>query len=300
MGVERSKRLRSKGIWAGLRWAIAFTLCLLLLYIPAAHAGPLGDRLAQFPQWTSPPPTQPANGDLAYPDWFQGTWQATSTLVDLAAPLAPEVNSPGFEGNKTLLEQPVDFTVRFVPRRLRRSLSPALPGPVQIVADRAFNGLNIARAYLGKDLVVRVDTDPQDPNRQVTILRGNRSLVSTIPARAIETEGDRTFTTSEIFQQVFRGTGNPYLNQVETTTAYRYYPDDDSEYQEPVILADQVTAVYLSPQDENYFKAANRPIALYRYRLDLRPVVPAALPPAAAVRPLGDGGDSGERDSAAV
>ncbi|MEW5859950.1 MAG: DUF6816 family protein, partial [Cyanobacteriota bacterium] len=38
------------------------------------------------------------------------------------------------------------------------------------------------------------------------------------------------------------------------------------------IEADQVTAIYLSPQDPDYFKAIDRPVALYRYRLQLLPV----------------------------
>ncbi len=259
----------------GLVLALVLAVSLILPWAAEAQAGPLGDargsalreRLAQYPDWKSLPPTRPTGGaDLAYPDWFEGSWQATSTLVDLVAPLAPEVNSPGFEGNRTLLEKPVDFVVRFVHRPGQRSRIPALPTPMEIVSDRAFNGLNIAKAYLGEDLVVRVEADPQDPNTQVTTLRGNRTLVSTIPARAVETPDETHFITSEIFQQVFRGQGSPYLNQVETTTAYHYQPEAD-----PAILADQVTAVYLSPQDEDYFKAVKRPIALYRYRLELRP-----------------------------
>ncbi len=267
-------------VWRSLT---LFLACCVLCWgtyggVPGAIAAPLADRMAQYPNWTSPPTTRPTHrDDLAYPDWFLGTWQATSTLTDLVAPLAPEVSSPGFEGNRTLLNQPVNFEVRFVSRRSRQSWVPALPGAVEIVSDRAFNGLNIAKAYLGEDLVVRVEADPQDPNTQVTTLQGNRTLVSTIPARAIETPSDQDFITSEIFQQVFRGQGTPYLNQVETTTAYHYQPaaqtpaQDQGPGGEPTILADQVTAVYLSPQDENYFKAVKQPIALYRYRLELRP-----------------------------
>jgi hypothetical protein len=46
----------------------------------------------------------------------------------------------------------------------------------------------------------------------------------------------------------------------------------------PAIIAEQVTAIYLSPQDPNYFEAIDpeslfgqpRPVALYRYRLEFR------------------------------
>ena len=35
------------------------------------------------------------------------------------------------------------------------------------------------------------------------------------------------------------------------------------------IEAEQITAIYLSPQDPDYFTAAGRPVALYRYELIL-------------------------------
>ena len=55
-----------------------------------------------------------------------------------------------------------------------------------------------------------------------------------------------------------------YLNEVETTTAY--------ELKQTGIEANQVTAIYLYPQDPNYFQANSRPVALYRYQLELLPV----------------------------
>ncbi len=98
------------------------------------------------------------------------------------------------------------------------------------------------------------------------MLRGDRQLISTVTGRAIESftgavSGDR-FLTTEVFQQEFRGTPQLYFNEVETTTAYQHQAG------EPAIIADQVTAIYLSPQDPDYFKAGDRPVALYRYRLE--------------------------------
>ena len=57
-----------------------------------------------------------------------------------------------------------------------------------------------------------------------------------------------------------------YLNEVETTTDYHHIID---EYQGEIIEANQITAIYLSPQDPNYFLVANHPVALYRYQLEL-------------------------------
>ena len=259
------KRLRPKLIWLSL-------LLLVWLFCSAqAVAGSLSDRLAQFPDWTDKPPVQTAVGDLAYPDWMAGTWEMTTTLVDLAAPLAPEVTTPGFEGNRQFLQQPVVCQVRFVPER-RRSLSRFVPSAIasapKIVSDRAFNGLSLARAYLGEAAVKSVRVDPNNPNRQVTILRGDRQLESTVTQRATESPSRDRFVTSEIFQQIFRGLPQPYLNEVETTTAYT----QSSVTEDMTFAADQVTAIYLSPQDPDYFKAGDRPVALYRYQLEFRPV----------------------------
>lgn len=276
-------------------WNIGlFLLCLLWSY--PADASPLADRIASFPNWQSKPAVQVAEGDLTYPQWFAGTWEVTSTLVDLAAPLAPEVVTPGFESNRQYLNQPIQFQVRFVEALPPHALTPfgrlsrltLKNQSPKMIADRAFNGFNIARAYLAKgndNPVLSVKLDPTSPNRQITVLRGNRQLVSTITGRAIEAPESDRFITTEIFQQLFRGDTQPYLNQVETTTDYHH----GHETTAPAMVADQITAVYLSPQDPNYFRASRsspgltgdlplealqeRPVALYRYRLEFQPHV---------------------------
>lgn len=132
--------------------SICLFLILWLCVSTNALAGPLTDRLAQFPHWESKPPVQLAEGDLIYPDWMAGTWQVTSTLVELMAPLAPEIVTPGFEGNRQERNQPLQFQVRFVKKhylKLKQLLAPlSKAGEMSVVANRAFNGLNIALAYL--------------------------------------------------------------------------------------------------------------------------------------------------------
>lgn len=253
-----------RGIWG---------LCLVLVVLfwsGEVQAGQLAERLESFPAWENKPLVQAAEGDLVYPEWMAGTWSVKSTLVDLVAPLAPDIVTPGFESNRRYLNEPVSFTVRFV-----RSLSVPkflkfipLPSRMQtaVVADRGFNGLNLARAYLGDRAVIAVKVDPESPNRQVTLLRGERQLVSVVTGRATEMSDNGEFITTEVFQQQFRGTSRPYFNQVESTTAYRH-----SQKTAPTVEADQVTAVYLSPQDPDYFAASSRPVALYRYRLEFFP-----------------------------
>ncbi|MGI2901803.1 DUF6816 family protein [Tolypothrix sp. VBCCA 56010] len=254
-------------------------LCVVRVASPTGDgklADPKGQRLANFPRWEKITTVRSPEGDLIYPDWMAGNWQLKSTLIDLAAPLAPDIITPGFEGNRGQLNQPVSFPVRFIKQQLPISglkLIPRIDNKLPVViADRAFNSLNLARTYLG-DRVLSVKVDPKSPNRQITLLKGNLQLVSIVTARATETTPDNKFITTEVFQQLFKGGSNPYFNSVESTTAYRKLSTSN-----PVIEADQVTAVYLSPQDPDYFKAGSHPVALYRYRLEFFPSQVLATP----------------------
>ena len=253
------RRVRRNVFWLVLL-ALVWLLCS-----GEAEAGALSDRLASYPDWTDKPPTQPANGDLVYPDWMAGTWEMTSTLVDSSAPLAPEVETPGFQSNQSLLNEPITCEVRFEPRMTSYTqsflLQPRL-AQEEIVADRAFNGMSLAKAYMGDTAVKKVVIDSKNPNRQLTILENYHMLESTVTGRATEAPAETEFLTTELFQQMFRGGGRPYFNEVETTTAYHQVDDTH-------VTANQITAVYLSPQDPDYFKASNQPVALYRYELDL-------------------------------
>lgn len=268
------------------RWRLFWVLALLLLWLfcsGTAQAETLVERLALFPNWHEKPLVQAAKGDLIYPAWFAGDWTVTTTLVDMVAPLAPDLVTPGFESNRQFLDRPITFPVRFIeaePAGMQLFMQPLLQSlfsdqPPTIVSDRAFNGINLAKAYLGDRAVLTVKVDPTNPNRQITLFRDDRQLISTVTARTVEVPSPEQFVTTEIFQQEFLGSPEIYFNEVENTTAYTRQPDAPDA---PVIVADQVTAIYLSPQDPDYFEAIDsdslfgqpRPVALYRYRMEFR------------------------------
>lgn len=264
-------RIRCDRATLALLW---FLGGLLLWLCPsAAWAGSLSDRLGEFPHWEGKPALSEARGDLVYPEWMAGHWDVTSTLVEAIAPLAPDLVTPGFQGNLGYLNQPISFRVRFreMPSApISSVLSPVPPLKLdpklylRIVADRSENGLNIAKAILGDRGVISVQVDPNNPNRQITKFPGDRSLISVVTSRGTETPSPGEFIASEIAQQIFEGEFTLYLNEVETTTVYRQ--------EKHGIVADQITAIYLSPQDPNYFQAAGHPVALYRYQLTLQPL----------------------------
>ncbi len=238
-----------------------------------AMAGVLSDRITEYPNWHSQPQPAHTQGELTYPDWFQGQWMVTSTLREQVAPLAPKLVTPGFEGNRQYLDRPIEFTVQFIPNdgHLAPKVSPLnLPrlkssaSAPKIVADRAFNGLNIATVYLGAANIKSVKVDPDRPTRQITQLTQDRQLVSFVTGAASEQPQPNNFIATEVAQQIFHSNSSIYLNIVETTTSYQFL-----SLPTPKITATQICAIYLSPQDPDYFRSRDVPVAIYKYQLDL-------------------------------
>jgi hypothetical protein len=256
-------------------------IAILLSISPSALAGKLSDRIDRFPNWDGAARVTRHDGELTYPEWFRGQWVATSTLLEQVAPLAPEVVTPGFESNRQYIGKPIEFTVQFVPNDPGKNakssplnlprLKSNLPAP-QIVADRAFNGLNIATAYLGAANVMSVKIDPQNSTKQITQLTQDRELEAFVTGFDLETAQPNQFISTELSQQIFRTSSTIYLNTVETTTSYQLSP-----LPTPSITATQISAIYLSPKDPDYFrtisKLQSRPVALYKYQLKLVPTV---------------------------
>ena len=95
-------------------WQVILNLSLItivLLWINNAAAETLTERIANFPNWENKPLISAPKTDLIYPDWMAGNWNVESTLIDMVAPLAPKIITPGFENNRQYLYQPVNFQV---------------------------------------------------------------------------------------------------------------------------------------------------------------------------------------------
>jgi hypothetical protein len=247
-----------------MRWLMAIFLVLgNLWFAPEAMATSLPQRIAEFPHWSLATDLI-RTGDLTYPDWFAGEWTATSILREQVAPLAPEVVTPGFERNKVSIDRPYRFQVRFgsATNTVAPGITVVADKSTVITSDRTFNGEQIANAYLGANAVKSIQTINQPQIVQITQLQNGTELRSTVSGYFSELIGVDGFATTEIDQQVFQGK-TTYLNTVETTTNYHLVSQH-------YIAAEQVTAIYLSPQDPDYFKALQNPVALYRYTLELK------------------------------
>lgn len=229
-----------------------------------ALAESVTERFSSYPDWHHKPFLEEHEGDIYYPEWLQGTWNVNSILTEQIAPLAPNLVTPGFESNRRYLQQPITFQVRFqsqsISASIRWPLPPLSSATSAVVADRQFNGLQIARAYLGNLGVLSIQTDRKNPTSLTTILPQQRKLISTMIGHSQISPSTHQFIATELTQQQFKVDAGLFINEVETTTAYRFINSEQ-------IKAEQITAIYLSPQDPNYFKSLNQPVALYRYQL---------------------------------
>lgn len=245
---------------------IILIIAFFVTNINSTFALSLEERINQYPSWqhriSLPKPEQ----ELNFPLWFEGKWQVTSILKEQIAPLAPQFQTPGFAQNRKYIDKKVSFSVKFIPSFILPQKNNFLPTKINkekvIIPDRTFNGLSIAQAYLGAENVEKVIINPNNSTEQITKFRGENELIATVIGRKSETISDKEFITSEVTRQFFRRPNSVYLNLVETTTKYQLI---NSNY----ITGKQVTAIYLSPQDPDYFLALDQPVALYYYTLDL-------------------------------
>lgn len=262
-----------------MRFLFCGLVAFFILFTPSAWAETLTDRISNYPNWNTQPDTQSKFEEINYPNWIAGTWHCKSTLIEMIAPLKDKnLTTPGFEGNRQYLNQPVTFDVKFGPSTIKPSVTFGFPTlnltqttQEKVVVDRIFNGLSIGNAYLGEGAITTVKINPKSPQEQLTILKSGLQLLSITTGHNSISPNSDEFITTELFQQIFRGSETPYLNQVETTTKYQHRISSNTQDFFPIV-ADQYTAIYFSPKDPDYFTARNTPVALYRYRLELSPV----------------------------
>ena len=204
---------------------------------PPSAPGPLERRLAKWPAWSLPAPLpRPDRGDLIWPAWFQGEWEVSST---------PEEGS----------EPPLRWRARF-----------QADGEDGALADRAFNAGQIGAALLG-DGLISVRNDPANPNRQVTLLRGDRQLESTVVGRRSARPDAAAFLADELTLQVLHGPDTPRISRVEVLGLWHRLEDGS-------ISGEQWQASYASPAAGLTAKA-ERP---QRFSLRLVPLPPGSDP----------------------
>jgi hypothetical protein len=204
---------------------------------------PLEARRAVWPQWRLPAPLpRPGRSDLEYPPWFAGDWWVTSR----------EEGAPAAEA--------LHWRVRFRPGR-----------DGAVVGDRAANARAVGKALLGDDLQ-EVRDDPENPNRQLARLRGDRLLETTVVGRrtARDPEDGTVFLADELVLQVLHAPGDPRVSRIETLSRYVAHTEDLP----PWIEAEQWQARYPSPAQGLAAQASGTG----HWRLRLDPLPPESDP----------------------
>ena len=183
--------------------ALLLTMVLQLVLVDAAAADDrdqvfLEERFSNWPEWTlpAPLPRPRSRQDLIYPSWFDGTWEVRSEQLD-------------DQGHRQSGDEPLLHQARF--RLNQRG---------DLVGDRVFNARSIGEALLGAQLL-RVEQDPDQVNRQLARLKGDRMLETTVIGRRESNPSEGSvFFSDELALQVLHGPAAPRISRIETLTRY--------------------------------------------------------------------------------
>lgn len=261
-----------------------------ILQPPSASAATTSSSVAdrfETDVLTAPPITagtkNTGHENLYFPDWLEGEWDLTQTLVSTKTPLGlAYVGGPNADveiARKTMDEQtkrlnePVDIKLRFIKTKFG------------VAEDRLFNLKSRLDSFAGRSVVASVSyADVRESNRAAVLAAGGTEsdpLTTTLvyfkgPA------AQKTFVVShgqdpwdgdscagyELDRSIFALTNSNTAPPVTTDSEYLYslkrIGDDKVEGRLRI-------AAYLNPQsDKLYFEAKNRAVSLQDYTLSLK------------------------------
>lgn len=236
---------------------------------------------------TSPPITAgtkyTGHENLYFPQWMEGEWDATQTLVSTKAPVglkfiggptgSMDIAQKTMDEQNKRLNEPVNLKLRFVKTNFG------------VVEDRAYNLKSRLNSFAGKSVVASVNyADVRESNRAAILAAGGTEsdpLTTTLvyfkgPA------AQKTFVISHgqdpLDSDVWAGyeMDRSIFALTNQSTAPPVTTDTEALYSFERIGSDKVEgrlrlAGYLNPQaDQLYFDARNRAVSLNDYSLSLR------------------------------
>lgn len=150
---------------------------------------------------------------------------------------------------------------------LLTTLSPAL-NPCR------YNTAAMMAAYYGQSINFsnRIDWNPSDPNVLRLSMPGGLAIRTRVTRRSEAYPEPSRIETSEYVEQIFDdpGAAAPRVKASQCFTKYKFRREAAAAADNgPVVVATQVVSDYLTPYDgeELYFKAMNRPVAQYTYKM---------------------------------
>lgn len=266
----------------------------------AAAAESLSARFDSPEALRQPPYLAPWDDKMLYfPRWMFGEWRVTSTFKAVHLPLGrrfvPEgylqaSDAPADEGGPGSV---YSYTLRYYStlpdtfdNNARVLLGLGMPHDA-IIPDRAFNTKSTSDAFLGYEGAVQsVEYDPSKaPLRQTVTLSTLGPDAAPLPPRRIElyinalhreeSQNGDAFYTSELARQVFVAVRDVKVSDYEVLNEFRKVGPGK-------VVGRQRSILYLNPQDELFFQAGNRGVAVYDYDFEMERVPsPADAPPGA-------------------
>ncbi len=223
------------------------TLCLVLIIPYSLYANPLVQespklslerRLSDWPKWSLPGPFNriALQTDIVYPSWFYGSWI---------------VQSSDLKGNDN---KPLKYQAKF-----------KFNSSNDVIGDRSFNAMSIGKATLGARLL-RVQDDPESPNRQVATFDDQIFLETKVIGRNQYLEDESVLLVDELVLQIFHNLDISRIKQVETFS--KFEPCKEStpslgQFSEQRICGEQWQAVYPGPGES----LESKPINTSHYQL---------------------------------
>ena len=220
--------------------------------------------------------------NLYYPDWMEGTWNVTQTLVSIEDPLGPKflggpngdlgIAEKSLSESRERIQQPVKVQLRFVRTKFG------------VAEDRLFNTVNRLNAFAGRIVTAKADyADVGVSNRASVIAMGGSTedpLTTTfvrykgpaaqktfLTAHSSEMTTEDTFVGSECQRTIFALTNESTAPPIFTDSEliFKYERIDDRHIRGSLRIAG-----YLNPnQDKLYFQAKKNAVSIQDYSLDL-------------------------------
>lgn len=221
--------------------------------------------------------------NLYFPDWLEGDWDATQTLMSTKAPLGLKYIG-GPSGDTEIARKTMDEQAKRIGEAVRLKLR-FVSTKWGVVEDRAFNLRSRLDAFAGKQVVASVNyADVRESNRESVLKAGGaesdpltttlvyfkgpaaqKQFIISYGSNALEED---EWAGYELQRSIFALTNNSIAPPVTT--------DTEAIYKFKRLTSDTVEgqlrlAAYLNPQnDKLFFETKSRAVSLTDYTLTLR------------------------------
>lgn len=218
-----------------------------------------------------------------YPDFLEGTWDVTQTLVNVQAPLGAKFLG-GPNGDVAIAEQSLAESRSRLGQPVRLSLRYS-PTPWGIAEDRVYNTIHRLDAFAGRVVVASADYADVAAANRATVLALGGTVQDPLPTVVVRFKGpaaQKTFVTMHAAERVSPTSwigveGNRAIFALTNqSTAPPVFTDSELVWKFERLGEGRVRGKlrivgYLNAQsDKLYFEARNRAVSIQDYTLEMK------------------------------